>query len=93
MEWIAAFIAAFLFLGWFGNHTAAKYRRLYGRLPEVLPDPPKRKVYDRREKFVSYDDACTAVGSYSPMMMETCSSVVSLSRPGSIIRLEKWGHD
>jgi hypothetical protein len=86
MEWIAAFIVAALFLGWFGNHTAAKYRRLYGQLPDVRPEP-KRVSYRSPAAVESYENAMTCPGSYSIRMM---GSAVPLSRPGSIVRLEDW---
>jgi hypothetical protein len=87
MEWAAAGILAVIYLGWFGNHIAAKYRLLYGKLPEVLPDPPRRKVY--REPVVeSWENAMTCAGSYTIRSFD-CSAV-EVSRPGSIIRLESW---
>lgn len=89
MEWAAAGILAVIYLGWFGNHTAEKYRRLYGKLPEIQPAPPKRSVY-RAPPPQSYEDAMTGCGSYSPRMMMVDCSAVPLSRPGSIIRVEKW---
>lgn len=85
MEWAAAAILAVVYLAWFGNHTAEKYRRLYGKLPEIQPDPPKRRFY-RSPAVVDTDAMYTACGSYSVMM----SSAVPLSRPGSIVRIEDW---
>jgi hypothetical protein len=67
--WVVVVIAALVFLCWFGNYTAGKYRRIFGQLPAVheapkrfYGDEPKRE-YQRQE----YDYCSSAT---VPMM--TC---------------------
>jgi hypothetical protein len=86
MEWAAAAILAVVYLAWFGNHTAEKYRRLYGKLPEIQPAPPRRNVY--RHPPEDLETAMTCAGSYAVSSMSF--TAMPVSRPGSIIRLDKW---
>lgn len=73
MIWAAMSLFGAVFLFWFGNYTAGKYRRLYGKLPEVRPDPPP----------VRY--GATTKESYEPVDNYACVSMCSLITMSSCI--------
>jgi hypothetical protein len=68
--WVVVVIAAMVFLCWFGNYTAAMYRRIYGHLPAVVE--PTKKFYgdEPKHEYTMRDyGACVTVASF-------CSSAV-----------------
>lgn len=73
MVWVVVVISALVFLLWFGNYTAAKYRHLFGSLPPV--HEPKKYDYGQELKvprtMVDYDYCSSAVSTIS---VTTCVS-------------------
>lgn len=67
MVWVIEVILAVVFLCWFGNAMASRYRGIYGSLPAVNEPEPKYPV-----QTVSpgeyYESACTVA------MTAVCSS-------------------
>lgn len=67
MIWAVEVVLALVFLCWFGNIMAAKYRRMYGELPDVRPEPIYRETEPQAYEVYESGPMCTSV----------CSSVVT----------------
>lgn len=81
MVWVAFAFAGVVFLCWFGNHTAAKYRKLFGTLPEVRPDPKISYGSMDDEYYEPADEmACSSAVSGIPLLTCTSSYIVTAGR-------------
>jgi hypothetical protein len=65
MVWVAVSFAAVVFLCWFGNYTAEKFRRLYGTLPAV------------KEPSFSYGSPEPEYEMADNVMMSSCVSLMT----------------
>lgn len=97
MVWVIEGILAVVFLCWFGNAMADKYRGLYGVLPRIHEPEPKYPV--NTVSRTDYEDsACTAMcsasgtfrtGNYAQVFRSGEVDIDDLLniRPGGIVRL------